>query len=223
MINTVLIDIDDTLLDFDLCAQWAMTATAKELEIHLPENTYDIFKEINAILWEKLEKKEITSDELYCVRWNMVSQKLGIEFDGKQFEKTFFNLLSTSIIPVDGAVETLKYLKSKYRVFVASNGPYEQQVQRMKLAGMEQYLDGYFVSEQVGHSKPSKEFFEHCYRTVAVDSPKEIIMIGDSISADIMGASSFGMQSCWFNKKQISADNMKGYIIDNLCEIRNII
>lgn len=44
MISTILIDIDDTLLDFNLCAEWAMEETAKKMKLLLPQNTYDYFK-----------------------------------------------------------------------------------------------------------------------------------------------------------------------------------
>ena len=44
MISTILIDIDDTLLDFNLCAEWAMEETAKKMKLLLPQDTYDYFK-----------------------------------------------------------------------------------------------------------------------------------------------------------------------------------
>lgn len=94
MITTILIDIDDTLLDFNLCAKWAMEESAKKMELILPKDTYEYFKKINASLWKQMEKKEITSDGIYCVRWDMVSQMIGVPFDGKAFEKYFLDNLS---------------------------------------------------------------------------------------------------------------------------------
>ena len=41
MITTILIDIDDTLLDFNLCAKWAMEESAKKMELILPKDTYE--------------------------------------------------------------------------------------------------------------------------------------------------------------------------------------
>lgn len=87
--STILIDIDDTLLDFNLCAEWAMEETAKKMKLLLPQDTYDYFKKINASLWKQMEKKETTSDGIYCVRWERVSQAVGVPFDGKEFEKVF--------------------------------------------------------------------------------------------------------------------------------------
>lgn len=106
---------------------------------------------------------------------------------GKALKRTFLDFLSQSMIPVDGAMELLRYLGQKYRVFIACNGPYDQQIQRMRLAGMGQYIGGYFVSEQLGHAKPSREVFDLCYHEVQIEAKEQIIMIGDSLPADIVG------------------------------------
>lgn len=220
MISTILIDIDDTLLDFNLCAEWAMEETAKKMKLLLPQDTYDYFKKINASLWKQMEKKEITSDEIYCVRWERVSQAVGVPFDGKEFEKYFLDNLSKSTIEVDGASELLEYLSGKYKIYVASNGPFEQQVQRMKLAKMERYLSGYFVSEKIGHSKPTREFFDVCYKETHVADLSELMMIGDSLSADIKGANDYGIKTCWFDKELKGTENLADYTVKHLLEIK---
>jgi 2-haloacid dehalogenase len=223
MITTILIDIDDTLLDFNLCAKWAMEESAKKMELILPKDTYEYFKKINASLWKQMEKKEITSDGIYCVRWDMVSQMIGVPFDGKAFEKYFLDNLSKSTIQVDGALELLKYLSGKYKIYAASNGPFEQQVQRMKLARMDKYLSGYFVSEKIGHSKPVREFFDVCYKEIRVADLSELMMIGDSLSADIKGAGDYGIKTCWFNKEYKSTENSADYMVNHLLEIKEFL
>ncbi|WP_282923588.1 HAD family hydrolase [Mediterraneibacter massiliensis] len=220
MISTILMDIDDRLLDFDLCAKWAMDEAAKKMKLILPQNTYDHFKKINASLWKQMEKKEITSDEIYCVRWEKVSLAVGVSLDGKEFEKHFLAYLSKSAIQVEGALELLEYLSGKYKIYAASNGPFEQQVQRMKLAGMDNYLSGYFVSEKIGHSKPTKEFFAVCCKEICAADLSEIIMIGDSLSADIKGANNYGIKTCWFDKESKGTENPADYTVDHLLEIK---
>lgn len=190
MISTILIDIDDTLLDFNLCAEWAMEETAKKMKLLLPQNTYDYFKKINASLWKQMEKKEITSDGIYCVRWERVFQAVGVPFDGKEFEKYFLDNLSKSTIEVDGASELLEY------------------------------LSGYFVSEKIGHSKPTREFFDVCYKETHVADVSELMMIGDSLSADIKGADDYGIKTCWFDKELKSTENLADYTVKHLLEIK---
>ncbi len=220
MISTVLMDIDDTLLDFNLCAKWAMEETAKQMELTLPQDTYQHFKKINASLWKQMEKKEITVEGIYCVRWNRVSQEIGVPFDGKAFERHFREHLSQSTLQVDGAIELLQYLSGKYQIYAASNGPYHQQIQRMKLAGMDCYLSGYFVSEKIGHPKPTKEFFDVCYQETHAANLDEMIMIGDSLSADIQGAKDYGIKTCWFDKEGKGIAHAADYTVNHLLEIK---
>ena len=51
----------------------------------------------------------------------------------------------------------------------------------------------------------------------------EVIMIGDSLSADISGGVSYGIKTMWFNydKIPVSADIKADYIVHSLAEIKN--
>lgn len=222
-ITTVLIDIDDTLLDFTRCAKWSMTAAAAELGLHLPPNAYEVFARINPTLWRGIERGKMTPEELYRDRWNLIFKELHIAFDGVRFERHFLEKLSYSTVPVDGAVDALQYLHGKYRVFAASNGPYGQQVQRMKLAGMAPYLDGYFISEQIGHAKPDRAFFAYCRRAAHAGSPEEMLMIGDSLTADVAGALAFGMHVCWLDRAQTLQAQSGVPTVHALSELKTIL
>ena len=48
----------------------------------------------------------------------------------------------------------------------ASNGPYEQQLHRLALAGMKDCFTYFFISERIGASKPSLLFFDAAFREV---------------------------------------------------------
>lgn len=223
MITTVLIDIDDTLLDFKLCAKWSMLEAAKRMKLELPEDTFACFEKINSMLWKSMERKEITYDGIYGVRWNLVAYEIGIVFDGDEFERHFLDCLAQSTIPVDGALEVLAYLSTKYNIYAASNGPYMQQLSRMSLAGMDKYLSGYFISEKMGCSKPTKEFFDICFKETGVDSLEELIMIGDSLSADINGAKDYGIKTCWFNKDGKNGAAKSDYTVCKLVDIKKFL
>lgn len=60
-------------------------------------------------------------------------------------------------------MELLRYLHEKYVVCAASNGPYEQQMSRLKIGGMEGYFDYIFISGKLGVQKPEPAFFEACF------------------------------------------------------------
>lgn len=83
---------------------------------------------------------------------------LHISFDGIVFEDYFRKAIYDSAIPIDGAYDMLSYLKEKYVLCAASNGPYAQQLHRLEIADMRKYFSYIFVSEKVGVSKPATGF-----------------------------------------------------------------
>ena len=69
----------------------------------------------------------------------------------------FRGKLFFSAVPEPGAVELLEYLSRRYRLCIASNGPYEQQINRLRLGNMYDFSH-FFVSSQIGAQKPSAAF-----------------------------------------------------------------
>lgn len=225
MLKAVLIDVDDTLLDFTLCAKWSMAKAGEQFGLSLPDDLFTPFKKINDGLWMQLEQKELTFEQLYAIRWNLVFDAVGIDFDGPTFEKAFLANMGQSTIRVEGAEELLQYLSKKYAVYVASNSNYTQQSNRMRLAGLHDYFKDYFVSDRIGHSKPTPEFFAACLERTGLRDPEELIMIGDSLRADITGAAAFGIPSCWFNKhhKPNTLGVHPTYTVEYLADIKNFL
>lgn len=204
MIKAVLLDIDNTILDFDAYVREALENgfAAFGLGKYDP-SVCDAFVSINNSLWRELEKGNLTMDALFAVRFQKIFSHLGIEADGQAFETYFAEYLNESAIPVDGAHALVKYLGEKYILAAASNGPYLQQAHRLSLAGMDMHFAHLFISQKVGASKPSEAFFRFCIRILNEKesvSPDEIIMIGDSPTSDLAGAGSMGMKTIYFDR-----------------------
>ena len=231
MLKVILFDVDNTILSFDEYVKESMKNGFRKFEIGTYEDEmFDIFSQINTNLWHTIEKGEIDFEELQKKRWNMIFKRLGITADGEVFEKYFRECLFESAIPIDGAIELLKYLCDKYTLCVASNGPYLQQVNRLKICGMLPYFSDLFISEEVGSSKPSERFFKTCIDRLNLKSeeeilPCEIMIIGDSLSSDMAGGIQFGMQTCFYNpdKKPIPCEMNLNYHVSSLKELKNIL
>ena len=69
-IEAVLIDIDDTLLDFDKCAAFSISRAEEKTGIFLPPDAFSTFKSINRQLWDRLQAGEYDLDYLRSIRWN---------------------------------------------------------------------------------------------------------------------------------------------------------
>ena len=93
----------------------------------------------------------------------------------------------------------LARLHGKYRLCAASNGPYAQQVNRLRRAGMLDAFERLFISGQMGAEKPSRVFFDRCLAQLPGVRPEQCLMIGDSLTADIAGGRAAGMRTCWFD------------------------
>lgn len=220
----VFIDIDDTLLDFTKCANDAIKSACNKFGVPYTTTLVDTFHPINLDLWHRLEKKEVTKEKLFDTRFQIVFDKLGIKADGIAFETAFRENFHESAILVDGARDLLEYLRSKYKVYVASNASMHQQTNRMKRAELDGYIDGYFVSEEIGFPKPQKEFFDACFKALPDVKPQDVVMIGDSLSADIKGAYEYGLKTIWYNHRNEPTSDVKcDYIVSRLSEIKNIL
>ena len=204
----IFIDIDNTLLDFDKCSMASARLAAASQGLTLPDNIWQIFKPIHDDFWQRLERGEITIDQLHQQRWNVVLQAAGLSGDGLLFEHDFRTALKDQHIEVEGARDLLVYLSARYPLAAASNGPSAQQIKRLSDADLAPYFSYVFVSEDMGANKPSAAFFDACFETVNADrqkrgqkalAPEDTLMIGDSITADIRGARSYGMATLWYD------------------------
>ena len=235
MIKVVLFDIDNTLLDFDAYVRNSMKDGFRMFNLGpYEESMFLVFEKINTEMWRRIGESSLTYEELLRDRWNKIFSVLDIHFDGCRFEKYFREQLFDSAIPVDGATALLERLKERFTLGIASNGPYEQQMNRLARANMLPYFSKIFISEKLGVSKPSPEFFSLCLDGFNADRaeqglapllPEEVVMIGDSLSADMAGAIDFGMKTCFFDKnRRGDHSNLPiDYVVDSLDEISAIL
>ena len=225
MIKTILLDVDNTLIDFNKSAEWSIRKCFEEYGLEFTDAVLPTFHMINDELWRKIEQGTITKPQLHKIRWQTVFDTLGIEEDGEEFEKKFVEYVPQAGIPVEGAKDLLEYLSSKYLICFASNSSKGQQDIKLTKADMMKYVKHLFISDEIGVAKPAKEFFEACMEKLNGISKEEVILIGDSLTADIAGGVNFGIKTIWFNFKQEKIpENLKAdYIVHKLSEIKNIL
>lgn len=225
MIRTILMDVDNTLLDFNKCASACMEEGFRDFGLEYRPEMFPAFLGINDRLWQEIEQDRLTREGLHHIRWPWIFDKLGVQADGVAFERRFCELLFDSHQPVDGAMELLRYLSGKYQVYVASNSSYAQQSNRLARAGMLPFLKGLFVSSELGAPKPSQAFFARCMERLGNPPKDEVLLIGDSLTADMQGGVDFGIPTCWYNHNHLPRDTglPVDYIVEHLREIQDIL
>jgi 2-haloacid dehalogenase len=87
-----------------------------------------------------------------------------------------------------------------------------------------------FISEEIGSSKPSAEFFSSCItrlnqKTGQNIQPCEVMMIGDSLSSDMAGAAAFGMKTCFYNpeNKPVPSETKISCSVSSLTQIKSFL
>lgn len=225
MKKILLIDLDNTLIDFNECARHSIINAFSELGFDYSPVVFDTFIEENVKIWKRLELGEITKPQLRADRWNIILNRLGIDFDGTILEEMFENGVAQGAYPVDGAYELLDYLKDKYNLYIVSNGFRFVQESRLKIGNFNKYFKDIFVSEDIGIPKPAKEFFDYCFEHLGYPDKKDIMLIGDSLTADIKGGCDYGIDTIWYNKN--GEENLSPvkptYTVIKLRDIKNIL
>lgn len=205
-IKAVFMDVDDTLLDFNECARENIRQCCALNGIVYNDHIFDIFLVRNIDYWKRIERGELTVEELHRTRWAAILGELGIEADGQKFEQDFIKGMPENAIPVKGALELMQYLHGKYKVFIVSNATVSQQKKRLTKAGLIDYVDDIFGSLDIGFNKPDARYYEYCWQHTGGIGPENTIIIGDSLTADIKGGLEQGMMTCWLNHRNSAPD-----------------
>ncbi len=223
MIKAVLIDIDDTVFDFEKCSKNSFLKTLEKFNLKFKEEDFSYFNKVNDILWTKQKLGEINIKEVFIKRDYLMGKYFNLNIEKGLFNDLFVKFLYDEIEMVDGIEDLLLYLSDKYKIFTASNGIYEMQENRLKKSNLDKYFDKIFVSDKIGFEKPDKKFFQKIMYLTKF-SNDDLIMIGDSIKSDIIGAKNSKIKSIYFNKedKKISDKNFT-YQVKNLSEIKKIL
>lgn len=199
MIKKLLFDADGTLWDFDGSAQLAFkNIFSRHGWTYTPE-VFERYTIINNSLWERYERGEMSRDRVLVERFDLLLPELGINYEGAAFEDEFRTELEINPIWMEGAEELLQQLHPHFEIHIVTNGVASTQRKRIAITGLDRYVDKFFISEEVGAQKPQKAFFDHVLSQIDPCTPDEVLLIGDSLSADILGANRAGIPACWFN------------------------
>jgi 2-haloacid dehalogenase len=203
MIRHVLIDLDDTILDFHRSEAEALSEALRGMNIEPTDGVIKRYSEINDRLWKMLEKGEIEKSVLLYRRFELFCEHYGFVCDAKEMARTYMESLSENAHLFDGAAELCQRLSTHFRLYIVTNGVEFIQKRRFSKSGLAEYFSGVFISGVIGHEKPSVKYFEHLSSEIADFDKSKAIIVGDSLSSDIKGGVSFGIDTLWYNPKKL--------------------
>ena len=199
MIKKLILDIDDTLFDFQKSERCALIKTLESLGISASDDVVSLYHKINRSQWEALERGELERAELLTRRFDILFSHLGVFASSKETQSRYERCLGAEVHFIDGAEELLRELYGKYELYIASNGTAVVQDPRIEKSKISRYFDGIFISERVGYNKPDVRFFDACLAAMGANDRGEVMIFGDSLTSDILGGINAGIKTCWYN------------------------
>ena len=196
----LLFDLDHTLLDFDAAEDVALSHLLKEEGVEDIQAYKNYYVPMNKALWKDLEQKKITKSDLVNTRFSKLFEHFGIEKDGTYLANRYQFYLAQQGQVFSGAIELLDNLIERgYELYAATNGITAIQTGRLAQSGLAPYFNQVFISEQLQTQKPDALFYEKIGQKIPGFSKEKVLMIGDSLTADIQGGNNAGIDTIWYN------------------------
>lgn len=225
MVKTIFLDLDDTLLDFDQAEYAAIGKTFTAFGLTPTDALRRQYAEINRTLWAEFERGNIERETLLIRRFDLLFAQLGIDLSSQEAERLYQHNLGIGHYFVEGAEQLLQRLAVKYDLYLASNGVAATQYSRIKSAGIGHYFKEIFISDTAGAHKPDPAYFAYCFSRIPNFSKAQALMVGDSLTSDILGGQRAGIRTCWFNRKNLPhrPDIQPDFEIHHLSELPGIL
>jgi HAD superfamily (subfamily IA) hydrolase, TIGR02254 len=221
-----LFDADGTLFDYDKAETNALKTMFAAYKLNYTESIRLKYRELNAQAWKSYEQGEITKAELQTLRFCRLFDYVGVKQDEEIFNEKYLHELGKGAFLINGALEICKDIVSHgKKIYLATNGILATQKSRLKHSAIKDYISGFFVSEEIGFQKPHPSYFKHVFAHIPPIDKSKILMIGDSLSTDIVGGNAAEIDTCWLNihKEPNTTNITPTYEIPKLSELSRFI
>lgn len=216
----LLFDLDGTLFDMNAVEISALKESLKQNSLEYTDEIFKTYSAINEQLWKEFEIGNLTKAEVRFKRFEiLINDYFKSEtVDIKKLADTYFRLFSKTVFAYEGVTDLLENLAKKYKLYVVSNGSTDVQYYKLNKLDLSKYFQKIFLSEEIGFAKPNYNFFEYVHNALGHPDKKDVIVIGDSISADIEGGNNFGYDACYVGTLHCS---IATYAVSNITDISN--
>jgi len=226
----IFFDLDHTLWDFERNSRECLVEIFNEfrldnLGIETAETFTGTFLTINYQLWNLLDTRVITHEELRRRRFGEALAQLGAtvsEDRSLEMNEFFLQALPSKQHLIPGGKEILDYLSPNYALHIISNGFHEVQLRKMKSSGIHDYFREIVTNEVANARKPEKAIFDFALNAAGAATDNSI-MIGDNIEADVNGALNAGLACVYFNPDSNPSPYESHLEVKSLDELREIL
>ncbi|KAB2330147.1 HAD family hydrolase [Cytobacillus depressus] len=158
--------------------------------------------------------------------WTLGLKKMGIDDPGFGFvlAERFPEERRKNPFVYEETFQVLDALKGKYKLLLLTNGSPDLQKTKLTITPeIAPYFDHIVISGDFGKGKPDPSIFEHALSQVGLHKD-EVMMVGDNLMTDILGANRAGIKSVWINRNENKRNEIiPTYEIKHLEELYHII
>ncbi len=221
----LLLDADNTLFNFDIGNRNAFSEVCRRCDIPDTEEYFRLYEACNNLMWASFDRGECSKEFLVVERFRLFLGKIHLNRDPSLCNDIHLNTLGQNKVLMPHAEEACRTLSQDHKLYLVTNAVASVQKRRLTESVLRPYISGAFISEEAGASKPSVAYFDYVFSHVDGLRKDNCIVIGDSLSSDMLGANNYGLPCCWYNPKRIPhPDNLHiDYEITDLCELYNIV
>lgn len=199
--TTLLLDADDTIFDFHAAERIAFFATMDQMGIAADDGMHAVYSLINDSHWKALERGELTREQVLVGRYARFAEHFGLQTDPAEMNRCYLQNLSRQTILFDDSMEAMQTLAGDHRIYIVTNGNAMVQRGRFANSPVMQYVDGYFISGEIGYEKPDIRYFDAVFAAIPEFDPATTLLAGDSATSDLQGAINAGLDSCYVDRR----------------------
>lgn len=215
--DVILMDIDNTLLDFDAGTRDSLRALLARFGLELTAEREARFHVLNNALWQQYERGEIEKNVIFETRFAQFLGEMDVFMDPLEANEAYAEGLRHSAVLMPHCRELLDALRGRCRLFAVTNGVVTTQLPRLEQSGLNACFEQVFISEAMGCKKPEPEFFDKCFAAMGPVDKSRCLLLGDSLTSDMQGGRNAGIATCLLGKP--TDDPRCDYVIQDLLEL----
>ncbi len=197
--DVVLFDADNTLFDFDAAEAQALDLTLAEYGYPVDDKSRNCYLAVNRDLWARFDRGEVKREWLVVERFAALQRALGGHHDPAEMNTFYLARLAEAGCLLPGAEALCRALVPTCTLAIVTNGVASAQRGRFDRSPLKELIPWLFISEEVGYQKPQRQFFDAVLSAMSLPPSARIVVVGDSLTADILGAVNAGLDSIWYN------------------------
>ena len=217
----IFFDIDGTLIDHLSASAAASLALYDQYSGQIPF-TRDVFpaawESIMDVHYNRFTRGEISlwDQRRARIRDSFVAPELSdAEADERYY--VFIREYENLTRAYDDAAPCLEKLAGQ-KLGIISNGVGDQQLGKLRRAGILEYFSVTAFPEDTGFGKPHPSIFEEACRRAGED-PHNCIHVGDDLDNDIHASQALGIRPIWIDRTGSTANGVPARKISSLCEL----